>query len=45
MIAYQTDNPRHKIQSAVTYTNTVEIFVDDLLVNIMIFYNTQTNVY
>ena len=31
MISYQTENPRHRIKSAVTYTNMVEVFVYDFI--------------
>ena len=31
MIAYQTDNPSHRIKSSVTYTNIVEVFVYDFI--------------
>ena len=31
MIADQTKIPRHRLKSAVTYTNMVEVFVDDFI--------------
>ena len=31
MIAYQMDNPSHNLKSAFTYTNMVEVFVDNFI--------------
>ena len=31
MIAYKTENPHHRLMSAVTYTKLVEVFVDNFI--------------
>ena len=32
MIEYKTENPRHRLTTAITYTNLVEVFVDNFIV-------------